>query len=390
MASPTSHWSQRFNILALTKLSVIISSLLILATVPPLTIASEEKSCIEIKEDFDLRNIARHDNVLLIIHDTGDDSQRTQICERFKNTPKERIVAQKEKTGRSTVFAYLQIKDQSYDTDGQLQDGGRGLATTLGVKTFPQFAFIEGGMDGKAKYSSHITFYSGSTDDDSLMTNRDKFIHKHVGYRIGVDVYNIIFFDSIASKFISYGDCTGVDRVKQKALALLIRFSTLFSYSEPFSSIGKLYNKAFEKSLQNGMGYASSQIERIERMLKKQNDLSEEKVHEMVRNVVLYYAQNSWIHICLMKRLLTPNLNQNQKRAVLKAFAEPRELTDDDNKQIAIHVLLHLGLIVATVLLFVLPSDSGKEEEGEEPVNEVPVIAKVVEDENGKGKKKNQ
>jgi len=270
-------------------------------------------------------------------------------------------VAQKEKTGRSTVFAYLQIKDQSYDTDGQLQDGGRGLATTLGVKTFPQFAFIEGGMDGKAKYSSHITFYSGSTDDDSFMTNLDKFIHKHVGYRIGVDVYNIIFFDSIASKFISYGDCSGVDRFKQKALALLIRFSTLFSYSEPFSSIGKLYNKAFEKSLQNGMGYASSQIERIERMLKKQNDLSEEKVHEM-----------------------------NQKRAVLKAFAEPRELTDDDNKQIAIHVLLHLGLIVATVLLFVLPSDSGKEEEGEEPVNEVPVIAKVVEDENGKGKKKNQ
>ena len=91
-----------------------------------------------------------------------------------------------------------------------------------------------------------------------------------------------------------------------------------------------------------------------------------------------------------MKRLLTPNLNQNQKRAVLKAFAEPRELTDDDNKQIAIHVLLHLGLIVATVLLFVLPSHSGKEEKGEGPVNEVPVIAKVVEDENGKGKKKNQ
>ena len=81
---------------------------------------------------------------------------------------------------------------------------------------------------------------------------------------------------------------------------------------------------------------------------------------------------------------------QNQKRAVLKAFVEPRELSNDDNRQIAIHVLLHLGLIVATVLLFVLPSDSGKEEEGgEQPANEVPVIAKFVEDENGKGKKKN-
>lgn len=278
----TSHWSKRFNILALTKLSVIISSLLLLATAPPLTIASEEKSCIEIKEDFDLRNIARQDNVLLVIHDSGDDSERTHICERFKSTPKERMATQKEATGRSTVFAYLQIKDLSYDTDGQLQDGGRGLATTLGAKTFPQFAFIKGGMDGKAKYSDHITYYSGSTDDDSLLANLDKFIHKHVGYRIGVDVYNIMFFDSVASKFISYGDCSGFDRLKQKGLALLIRFSTLFSYNEPFSSIGKLYNKAFEMSLKNGMGYASSQVERIERMLKKQNDLSEEKIYEMV------------------------------------------------------------------------------------------------------------
>lgn len=42
------------------------------------------------------------------------------------------------------------------------------------------------------------------------------------------------------------------------------------------------------------------------------------------------------------------------------------------------------------MLLFVLPSDYGKEEEGgEQPANEVPVIAKFVEDENGKGKKKN-
>jgi hypothetical protein len=113
-------------------------------------------------------------------------------------------------------------------------------------------------------------------------------------------------------------------------------------------------------SLQNGMGYASSQIGRIERILETNGgDLSSEKAHEM-----------------------------NQKRAILKSFAEPRELSAEDSRQIYIHILLHFGLILATVLLFVLPSDSGDEDEDGEAVNAEPVIARVVEDENGKSKKK--
>ena len=234
------------------------------------------------------------------------------------------------------------------------------FASSLGVKTFPAFAFLTGGMDGTSKYSNHITHFTGSvTSDSNYLMEVEKFLQKHVGYRLGNDVYNIIFFDSIASKFTSYGDCSGINRLKQKGLALLVKFSTMFSYKEPFSSIGKLYNKAFDMSLQNGMGYASSQIGRIERMMESNGgDLTSDKVHEM-----------------------------NQKRAVLKSFAEPRELSSEDERQILIHILLHCGLLLATVLLFVLPSDVVEEEEGE-AVNEVPVIARVVEEENGKGKKK--
>ncbi|KAL7476423.1 hypothetical protein ACHAW6_002288, partial [Cyclotella cf. meneghiniana] len=174
-------------------------------------------------------------------------------------------------------------------------------------------------LDGTSKYSNHITQYTGSTSDNNFLSEVKKFIHKQVGYFLGNDIYNIKFFDSIASKFVSYGDCSGVDRLKQRGLVLLVCLSTLFSFNEPFSSIGKLYNKAFDMSLRNGMGCASSQITRLERMMESNgNDLSQEKIHEI-----------------------------SQKRAILKLFAEPRELTAEDQRQIFIHILLHLGLVLA-------------------------------------------
>jgi hypothetical protein len=227
---PNPRWSHRLNILALTKLSVILASLLILASVPRLTVANDKTTCIEIKEDFDLRNLARQNNVLLVIHDKNDDTARKHICTKLDSTPKERIAAASSHGGLSTVYAYLEIKEPSYDSSGELQDGGRGFASSLGVKTFPAFAFLAGGMDGTSKYAQHLTYYDRSANSDTTsMTDVEKFIQKHVGYALGNDVYNIIFFDSIASKFVSYGDCSGIDRLKQKGLALLVRFSTLFS-----------------------------------------------------------------------------------------------------------------------------------------------------------------
>ncbi|KAL7474220.1 hypothetical protein ACHAWX_000021, partial [Stephanocyclus meneghinianus] len=156
------------------------------------------------------------------------------------------------------------------------------------------------------------------------------------------------------------GDCSSVDRLKHRGLALLVCFSTLFSFKEPFSSIKKLYNKAFEISLWNGMGYASSQITRLECIMESNgNDLSQEKIHKT-----------------------------SQKRAILKLIVEPRELTAEDQRQIFIHILLHFGLVLATILLFVLPSHLGGDDK-DKVVNTVLVIAQVVEDDDDKGKKKN-
>ena len=78
----------------------------------------------------------------------------------------------------------------------------------------------------------------------------------------------------------------------------------------------------------------------------------------------------------------------HQKIAILKAFAEPKELTADDHRQLFIHGILHFGLIIASLLFFFFPG--GNEEptdEGGEAINDVPVIAKVVESDNQSAKK---
>eukprot|EP01082_Thalassiosira_pseudonana_P000713 g1464.t1 g1464 contig10:2148186-2148998(-) len=256
--------------------------------------------------------------------------------------------------GGSLSLPSLRLNEPSYDADGQLQDGGRNFArSSLGAKEYPAFLFVTGGMDGSSKYASHITPYVG--EDVLDLAQVEKFIAKQTGFYLGNDVYNIVFFDSIATKFMSYGDASGIDRLKQKGLALLVRFSTLFSYREPFSSIGKLYNRAFALSLEKGMGYCGEQLKNMEKKIEaNKNNVSPAKLHEL-----------------------------QQKMAILRSFAEPRELNPEDERQIYIHVFLHIGLIVATLLLFILPSDMGGNDE-EEAINAIPVIAKVVEDDDVK------
>lgn len=261
---------------------------------------------------------------------------------------------------KGAVFATLEVTDGSEDADGIWQDGTRGFAKgSLGAKEYPAFLFVSKGMDGKSKYASHVTHYKGSTDSLDL-ADVETFIEKKVGFKIGNDIYNIIFFDSIASRFVSYGDATGLDYYKQKGLALLIRMSTLFSYKEPFASIGKLYNRAFAMSFEHGIDYPRVQMEKLQKKLDKAKSLSTDKNHEF-----------------------------QQKIAVLKAFAEPKELTSEDDKNIFIHAALHLGLIVATLLLIFMPGDGDAEEEtdvkdGEEVINAKPVEAKSVDEKSTK------
>ncbi len=330
----------------------------------PAASARPDKRCIEVKEDYDLRNAARDANVFLIVHESDNKDAKEHICKKLEATPDQRLTDAADK-GKGVVFAYLEIKDGHEDYEGEWHDGNRNFVkTSLGLKTFPSFLYLSKGMDGFSKYASHLSHYKGSADTLDL-SDVEKFIEKKVGYRLGNDVYNIIFFDTLASRFVSYGDATGMDRYKQRLLQLLVRFSTLFSFKEPFSSIGKLYNRAFAMSFEHGVEYCEKQVKKLEKKMESnRSSISEDKVHEI-----------------------------QQKIAILKSFAAPKELTPDDDKQIFIHGMLHLGLILATILLFIVPADESEgggdsKKDQEEVINAEPVIAKPVEGDNDESSKK--
>lgn len=332
---------QRLRAFVIASLAAIVVSLVASA---PIASANASNKCVEIKEDYDLRNAARDSNVFVIVHEPDGKDARESICQKLEATPASRFEDAAEK-GKGTVFAYLEISEPREDDDGAWNEGNTNFVkNSLGVKSLPAFLFVSKGMDRSSKFSNHVTRL-----DSTEMPGVEQFIEKKVGFRIGNDVYNIIFFDSLASRFVSYGDATGLDRYKQRFLALLVRSSTLFSFKEPFTSIGKLYNRAFAMSLENGMVYSATQVEKLQKKLDaNKSTLSHDKIHEF-----------------------------QQKLAILRAFSEPKELTPNDDKQIFIHAALHLGLLLATVLLFVIPGDA--EEEEEEVINAQPLVAKVVE-----------
>ena len=138
--------------------------------------------------------------------------------------------------------------------------------------------------------------------------------------------------------------------MNQKGLALLVKVATLVGYKEPFRSIGKLYNRAFAMSLEHGMDYNRLHVARMEQTIQS-GDLTSEENHQL-----------------------------QQKIAILKSFSQPKKLTVEDERKIFFHVALHIGLLVAALILIFLPGDSKYEED--EAVNAVPIIAKVVDEKN--------
>lgn len=335
------------------------------ASVGSVNAKQPEKKCIEVHEDYDLRNAARDSNVFLIVHHKDDEDKRVDLCNKIESTPYqkwEEVV----KRGNAPVFAYMSIGGGYEDDNGDWNDGGASFAkNTLGVVGHPSFLYISKGMDKSSKYSNHVTHYHPSTDNNILdMSDVANFMEKKLGFRIGNDVFNIIFFDTIASRFVSYGDASGINRIKQHILALYVRTATLFSYKEPFSSIGNLYNRAFAMSFEHGIDYCGKQMKKLEKKVEKnKNNISEEEAHSL-----------------------------HQKIAILRSFVEPKELTADDHKQLFMHAMLHLGLVVAT-LLFILVPNGGDDEEGiihhadSGQFNDVPIIAKFVEDDVKSAKK---
>merc|ERR1719464_44238 len=295
------------------------------------------RTCVSLDDDYDLRNAARESDVLLAVHESDDKEAREQLCTKLAATPKERVAEAAEK-GKGAVFAYIELDD----------DNRNFAKSTLKVKEFPAFLHVRKGMDRTAKFSDFVTHHrnTDSLDPGELYD----FVEKKVGFRLGNDVFTVHFFDAVASRFVSYGDASGLDHIKQRLLALLVRLSTLFSWKEPFNSLGKLYNRAFSLSFTHGMEYSAKQIQKLEKKLKA--DVDEDKQNEI-----------------------------SQKIAILRSFAEPAEVTPEDDRKILISAALHLGLLFLTLLLFFLPSGDDEEagESEEKAVNDEPIISKPVE-----------
>jgi hypothetical protein len=355
------HCRWRLRTLIVASLAIIFLTLI--ASAPVAASASNSnsnsdplnKKCITISDDYDLRQAARDTNVFLIVHEPTNKEVREHICKKLEATPDKRIADAMEK-GKGAIFAYMELIAPFEDASGVWYEGNRNFAkNSLDLKSFPSFLFVSKGMNGSSKYSSHVTLYKGAPDSSMELTaDVEKFIEKQVGYKIGNDVYNIIFFDTIVARFVSYGNATGLNRYKQRFLALIVRTSTLFSFKEPFSTLGNLYNRALSMSLVHGMEYSEKQVKMLEKKLNSnRGKLSEEMSHEI-----------------------------RQKLAILKSFTAPKELSPNDERQIYFHAILHIGLIVATILLFVTPrddSDGNDTDDGvEKAINDVPIIAKPV------------
>mmetsp|Transcript_81 Transcript_81/g.188 ORF Transcript_81/g.188 Transcript_81/m.188 type:complete len:364 (+) Transcript_81:139-1230(+) len=338
---------QRFRTAIIATVAIIVLSLVAFA--PTASAASsnfvvQDKRCIEVVDDYDIRTTARDSDIFVIVHEKDDVVAQEHICKKLEATLNKVYLGAAAK-GKGAVFAYLVVEEPSEGKNGNKNF----VKNTLGVRTFPSYLYVSKGMDRYSKFSDHVTQLKGG---DSLeMSVVETFVEDNVGFRLGNDVFSIVFFDSVASRFVSYGDTApwSSDRIKQRILQLLVRFSTIVSFKEPFSSIGKLYNRAFSMSLANGMDYSEKQVKKLQKKLDlKKHELSDEKIHEF-----------------------------QQKISILKSFEEPKENTAEDDKQIFIHAALHLGLAIATLLLIILPA-AGEETEEEEVINAEPVVAKAV------------
>ena len=312
----------RLRALAVASLTIILVTLF--SSLPRVSAGNLE--CFDVSKDVDLLRMASNDNVFLMVSDEDTAHVSNKICERLRQYDAMKKISP---NGSNTVFVKLGVTDATT----------RMFSDTLNIDHFPSFLFISAGIEDLSKNSDHITSFKH--DSESALND---FMRDNIGFSpLGGDVFTIIFFDSIASRFVSYGNTSGLDRLKQKGLALLVKFATLIGYKEPFKRIGKLYNRAFAMSLEHGMEYSTRHVARMEKTLQSGN-LSPGEHHEVL-----------------------------QKIAILKSFSQPKTLTAEDNKKIYTHVALHIGLIFAALVLICLPAE-------EKVVNDVPVIAKFVDE----------
>jgi hypothetical protein len=93
MVAPPPAARQRLRIVLSFIAFMLFLSLVALAPTASASVSSvnvkqpDLKKCIEVHEDYDLRNMARDSNVFLIVHHKDDSDKRVDLCNKFESTP---------------------------------------------------------------------------------------------------------------------------------------------------------------------------------------------------------------------------------------------------------------------------------------------------------------
>lgn len=320
-----------------------LRSLAIIAVFLSPTVSANQK-CLQIREDYDLHSLTRKDNVLLIVYDGETRNTPFLFCDKLLENPTPQKISV---NGRATVFAHLEVTATT-----------RSFANTLNVDHFPSFLFIPFGVHDSSKYSDHIAIFKQHTDELDTTAFSD-FMVKYVGFSpLGNHVFTIRLLHNFAALFASYGNASGLNRLKQKGLVLFVKIVTVTGiWKEPNINYGEVYYRAFAMSLEHGVDCCRLELDRIEQTLQA-GHLGPGEYHQLL-----------------------------QKRTILQAFSQP--VSEAELKGFIYSVLLFsVGftwlflMAIGYVPLPALEGDESEDDESEEDeaINDVPVIAKVVDD----------
>lgn len=261
----------------------------------------------------------------------GDDSkQYDELCTAYEKTSDER----KKQVKIVKVNGDNEGADIIKELDAEDEDA------------WPTYFLFKKGTknsDLKPKFLEEARYSGEERSSDKLA----EYLHEKTGATIGSFVYSLGMMDTLASKFVSAKDSeSAAYRDIQRQVILysskLLGFMVKFRADSELKMVADLYVKAFAKSMESD-DYAQKQIDRIKKLMEKDNNMSNAKREQM-----------------------------SQKLHILSKFAEPKELTAAENRSLLINIGMNIALFIAFIvtllqMIFGAPEEEKKEEgDGEE------------------------
>ena len=306
------------------------------ATIPlPVSASIKTKKCIEdpmntlsaiLREAEDSDVFVRVDKQYAY----GDDSkQYDELCSAYENTSDDRK---------------KQVK--IVKVNGDDTDGGDGVAKELGADdegAWPIYFLIKKGTKN-SDFPQSVKAYE---EDDRSSDRLAEFLHKETGATIGSFVYSLGMMDTLAAKFVlAAKEDAKYGQIQRQAIAYgskILGIMIKFRADNDLKIVSDLYVKAFFKLLESD-DYAQKQIERIKKLMEKDNSMSNAKREQM-----------------------------SQKLHILSKFTEPKELTDAENRSLLINIGMNIFLFVAFIVTILQMIFGSSDEKGNEPVDAEPV-----------------